>query len=98
MLALGVSVTTVGCAPARDASPPTSGLRFRGVPDGADARVTIDDVALGAYDNVARRGVRVRRGPHRVSVEAEGYFPYDTTVQADKDIVFVDVALKKLPD
>jgi hypothetical protein len=77
-------------------APMTVPLRFRGAPSGAT--VTIDDVRVGSLAVVQARGVRVPAGKHRVSVEADGYLPYDVVVDAVKDPVLVDVSLAQVPD
>jgi hypothetical protein len=75
---------------------PTTSLQFRGGP--TFANVTIDDVAVGRNEDVVRRGVRVRSGPHQISVEADGYFPSDQTIQAFGVQVQVSLEMTKLPD
>lgn len=72
------------------------GLRFRGGPPAA--RVTIDDIAVGPLEEIERRGVRVRAGVHRVSVEADGFFPFDRIVNAEAAVVVIPVEMQHLPD
>ena len=71
-------------------------LRFRGSPP--DATVTIDDQRAGSLDMVASRGVRVLPGKHRISIEAPGYLPYDTVVDAKDAVVIVEAKLAPVPD
>jgi hypothetical protein len=90
---LGLAI--LGCA----AEPPrTTSLRVQGAP--GDASVTIDDRYLGVLGYVARRGVALPPGKHRVTVEKAGFFPWDRTVEAHEGDppVQLDVTLIKIPD
>ena len=95
LVALAATAVTVGCggppAPARTVS-----LRMRGGPP--EATVTIDDIFVGRLDLVAARGVALPPGPHRITVEAAGFFPSDRVVEAKDAPVRVDVALVPIPD
>jgi hypothetical protein len=75
----------------------TTSLRVKGnVPD---ASVTIDDQYVGALAYVARRGVALPPGKHRITVEKAGYFPWDKLVEAEgKTPIHLDVELTKIPD
>ncbi len=73
-------------------------LRMTGAPN--DARVTVDDQIVGTLDMVEARGVSLPVGSHRVSVEAPGYFPFDSIVEAkegEKSVV-LDAKLTRVPD
>ncbi len=76
-------------------APRTVSLRMAGTPP--DARVTVDDQIVGTLDVVAARGVALPPGKHRVSVEAPGYFPYDTLVEAKEGEKFVKIEAKLVP-
>jgi hypothetical protein len=71
-------------------------LRMRGGPPGAT--VTIDDRIVGRLDVVATRGVALPPGKHRVSVEAEGFLPWDKEIEAAEAPVLLDVKLEPIPD
>lgn len=71
--------TNAACA-AKAPSTVTISLRLTGGP--ADARVTVDDQLVGTLDVVAVRGVAMPPGQHRISVERQGYFPFDALVEA----------------
>ncbi len=75
---------------------PTVSLHLRGAPP--EATVTIDDRFVGPLDVVAARGVALPRGSHRISVEAEGYFPWDKLVEARDKPVELEVKLVPIPD
>ena len=77
-------------------STPTVSMRMLGSPP--DATVTIDDRYVGPLMVVSARGVALPVGSHRVSVEAEGYFPWDRIVEAKDRLVKIDVRLVPLPD
>ena len=66
---------------------------FRG-----DATVIIDEEYIGPLAYVAARGVRLPVGTHRITVERDGYFPFDTTVVADRKPIFLEIKLSPVPD
>jgi hypothetical protein len=81
------------------ATPPrTTSLRVAGAPP--DASVTIDDQYVGAFAYVQRKGVAMPPGKHRISVEKQGYFPWDALVEAREGDapVKLDVKMTKIPD
>jgi hypothetical protein len=75
---------------------PSVSLRMRGTPP--EATVTIDDHFVGPLDVVAARGVALPKGSHRISVEADGYFPWDKQVDARDKPVEIEVRLTAIPD
>jgi hypothetical protein len=92
LLAMAVSACQlVSSQPGRTVS-----LRVKGnVPN---ASVTIDDIRVGPLGYVAARGVALPPGKHRVTVEHEGYFPWDKLVEATDAPVLLDVQLIPIPD
>lgn len=98
MRALCVAVMLLACAPSK---PPTTSLRLLpavGAP--GNAKVTIDDQPLGSLDFIVKRGAALPPGKHRLTIEAEGYLPFDTEIDAgDKGgLIRLDVKLVKRPD
>ncbi len=93
-----LSAGGVGCAPS---VPPSTSLRLAPV-DGAprDARVVIDDQELGPLWYVTEHGVAMPPGKHRISIEAQGYLPWDREVDAGPSggLLKLDVKLVKRPD
>lgn len=88
-----------GCV--RQSTPPTTSLRLApaaGAP--VMARVTIDDLPLGSLRYITEHGVALPPGKHRVTIEAEGYLPWDAEVDAGPDggLVRVPVTLVKVPE
>jgi PEGA domain-containing protein len=75
---------------------PTVSMRMQGSPP--DATVTIDDMYVGPLAVVAARGVALPVGSHRISVEEQGYFPWDKIVEAKDKPVMLAVTLVLLPD
>jgi hypothetical protein len=75
---------------------PTVSMRMQGTPP--DATVTVDDQYVGPLAVVAARGVALPVGTHRISVEAQGYFPWDRIVEAKDKPVTLAVALVAIPD
>jgi hypothetical protein len=63
-----------------------------------NASVTIDEQYVGPLSYVAARGVRLKHGQHRITVEKDGYFPYDQLVEADRGTVQIQVELTPIPD
>jgi hypothetical protein len=98
------SLFALACAPPNVPAASTVSLRFeidRTLPKEI-ARVTqvaIDDVSVGMLDEVSARGVRVREGSHRISVESSGYFPQDQSINAQgPNPAVVRIQLQKLPE
>ena len=87
---------TPACGPARE--PKTVSLRMVGAPP--NATVTVDDIFVGTFDVVSRRGVALPPGSHRVSVEAPGHLPWDKVVEAREGAgpMQLDVKLVPIPD
>ena len=63
-----------------------------------DALVYIDEQYVGTLAFVAARGVRVPEGHHRLSVEKNGYFPFDALIVSDREPIRLKVSLLKLPE
>jgi hypothetical protein len=60
--------------------------------------VTIDEEYIGPLGFVAARGVRLPVGEHRLTIERDGYFPFDALVEAGRDPIQLRVKLVKIPD
>ncbi len=88
----------LACGAPGNGAAKTVSLHMTGSPQ--DARVTVDDQIVGSLDMVEARGVALPPGKHRVSVEAPGYFPYDTIVEAKEGdkVVNVEAKLVHVPD
>jgi len=89
-----LALVLAACGPPSSAR--TVSVRMRGSPP--DATVTIDDRIVGRLDVVAARGVAVPPGKHRVSVERDGFFPWDKIVEATNAPLVLDVVLERVPD
>jgi hypothetical protein len=63
-----------------------------------DALVYVDEEFIGTLAFVAERGVRVPEGEHRLSVEKNGYYPFDQIIVSDREPIFVEVTMLKLPE
>jgi hypothetical protein len=90
------ALSIAACLPAASPGGPTVSFRLQGSP--REASVTIDDEYVGPLEVVAIRGVALPHGKHRVTVEAPGYFPKDTLVDAETSPVRLDVRLVPVPD
>lgn len=93
--ALLLAIPAAGCG-VEPARPPTVSLRLAGKP--GDASVTIDDRPIGALAFVAKHGVALPPGRHRITVEKNGYFPWDHLVEAQEAPIRLDVVLEPIPD
>ena len=81
--------------------PPTTSLRLSPAKTApAYAKVTIDDMPLGSLRYVTQRGVALPPGKHRVTIEADGFLPWDKEVDAGDHggLIRLDVELVKIPD
>jgi hypothetical protein len=95
---LGLSMAVLpGCGPAVG-RPAVSMKMVRSPNTPRDASVTIDEEYIGPLYYVAARGVRLPRGQHRITVEKEGYFPWDRLVEAGREPIRLEVKLVKVPD
>ena len=63
-----------------------------------NASVSIDEQYIGPLSIVAAHGVRLPVGTHRITVEKDGYFPYDQLVTADREDIRLVVKLVPVPD
>lgn len=70
-------------------------LRVRPVPENAIVRIDDETVVDGRA--IATQPVRLRVGSHLISVEADGYFPHDMTLELPAGETAVDVRLRPLP-
>jgi hypothetical protein len=87
-------VALAGCG-----TPGTYAVHFKRHPKTpGNASVIIDEQYVGPLAYVAGRGVRVEAGEHRISIEKDGYFPYDQLVQAEQGTIKLDVELVPIPD
>ena len=66
--------------------------------DVRDAAVIIDEEYIGPLGYIAHHGIRLPVGEHRITVEKEGYFPYDTIVEADREPIHLAIELVPVPD
>lgn len=96
-LSLGLSLGLSACT--RGAGRAAVSLRLvrpKGTPK--DAGVWIDDEFIGPLTYIAAYGVRLPVGEHRITVQKQGYFPWDRLVVADREPIVMDVVLTPIPD
>jgi hypothetical protein len=86
-----------GCGPARGRAAVSLKVS-RAADTPRDASVTIDEEYIGPLYYVAAHGVRLPVGQHRITVEKEGYFPWDKLVEADRQPIHLEVELVPIPD
>lgn len=84
----------LGCQPRY--GPTMTSIRMRGGPP--DATVVVDDQPIASLGQVVRRGMAVLPGRHRITVEREGYFPWDKAIDAEGDPIALEVKLVKIPE
>jgi hypothetical protein len=82
----------VGCA---GAAPQTHLALTGNVPD---ASVTIDDQDVGTMKHVTKHGVALPPGTHRLTVEKQGYFPFDKLIESNGKTLSLKVELEPIPD
>jgi hypothetical protein len=98
---IAVVALVLSLAACRQSAPPTTSLRFTPAPEAPKfARVVVDDQPLGSLDFVTKRGVALPPGKHRITIEADGYLPWDQEVDAGDSggLIKLDVKLVKRPD
>ena len=64
----------------------------------SDASVMIDEEYIAPLAYVAAHGVRLPEGEHRITVQKEGFFPWDKLVVAGRDPITLNVDLVRIPD
>jgi hypothetical protein len=94
---LAFAALLVACGSAK---PPTTSLHVAPHASPPGARVTIDDEMVGSLGMITKRGVALPPGRHRITIEAEGYLPFDAEVEAGDHggVVDLQVELVKTPD
>ncbi len=91
------SIDMVACQP--NYGPLTVSVRMKaGTRAPGDALVSIDDVVIGNLALIAKRGLAVKPGHHRVTVERAGYFPWDRAIDATEAPVMLDVDMVPIPE
>ena len=94
LLALTAVVAACGGAQA----PAAKLISYRLVGEPAKATVTIDDQPIGPLEMVARRGIALPAGAHRITVEAPGYLPWYPPVDASTGPAQIVVKLVPVPE
>lgn len=93
-LLLFATVAAPACGP-----PATYAVHFKRAPKTpGNASVIVDEQYIGPLSYVAAHGIRVEAGEHRISIEKDGYFPYDQRVEAEGGTLQLDVELTPIPD
>jgi hypothetical protein len=64
----------------------------------ASALVYFDEKYIGPLGVIAKRGVRVSEGKHRITVEKTGYFPVDVMVVSRVQPIVLEIEMLKLPE
>lgn len=94
VLGLALPLTAPSCGP----TPAVSLKVARTQRTPPDASVKIDEQFIGLLGYVSAKGVRLPEGEHRITVEREGYFPWDRIVVSDRKPIRLEVDLIPLPD
>jgi len=91
-----VLLALAACGPAKEVRTVT----FRPSGGPAGATVTIDDIFVGRLDTVGARGVALPLGPHHLTVESAGFFPFDRVIEAKEGAgpLRLEVRLVPVPD
>jgi hypothetical protein len=80
---LGCVLLLGGCGARQAPAAPRGTLILRVEP--AEARVYIDDQRVGSGFTLRERPLRLRVGPHLMSIRSPGYFPHDSQVRISAD-------------
>jgi hypothetical protein len=78
------------------AAVPLTFVRDKATP--RDAGVWIDEEFIGPLSYVAAYGVRLPVGEHRITVQRQGYFPWDRLVVSDREPIRLNVVMTQVPD
>ena len=96
ILLLAVLIAACGATQPLKADPRGT-LRFKGQP--RDASVEIDDVHRGPMHMFEKKGLLLRPGVHRVTVQANGYFPVYRQVEiVEGERIILEIILRPVPD
>jgi hypothetical protein len=91
---LALALAVAGCQPRY--GPTMTSIRMKGGPP--DATVLVDDQPIASLGQVIRRGMAVLPGRHRITVERDGYFPWDRAIDARGELIALEVTLIKIPE
>ena len=98
--ALLLCTASLGLAACKGAAStgPRSKLALDGTP--SEASVLIDEQPIGSLAVVQKHGVSLPPGQHRLTVQADGYFPADLLIDVDRSggVVRRTVKLTALPE
>jgi PEGA domain-containing protein len=97
-LLVAFALAAAACGPAQHGSSAVSLKVQRSPQTPRNASVSIDENYIGPLSIVAAHGVRLPVGTHRITVEKDGYFPFDRLVTADRDDILLTVTLEPIPD
>jgi hypothetical protein len=93
---LACLVLATSCMPNLRAAVDMRIVRGPGTP--GDASVIIDEELIGPLYWVTANRIRLPVGEHRVTVQREGYFPWDHIVKADREPIRLEISLEPVPD
>ncbi len=96
-LAAVVLLSLVGACSIQSNLRPTP-ARIQIIVEPDTARVSIDGHRARRAAIYDARPAEVRPGPHRISVEAPGYFPHDVEVEAVPGTTTVRLSLREIPE
>ena len=71
---------------------------LRVVSEPATARVYVDERFVGVGTVLAERPAGTTAGTHRVTVEADGFFPHDVEVALAPGETNIHIALRRVPE
>jgi hypothetical protein len=92
LAALGFAACTSVASPSRG----LASLRIYVTPE--NARVYIDERFFGTGAVLSQAPKPLPAGTHRVSVEADGYFPHDVELELPKGETRIELRLRAIPD
>ncbi len=90
--ALACLLLVTSCLPNLRAAVDMRIVPARGTP--GDASVIIDEELIGPLFWVAANNIRLPVGEHRITVQKEGYFPWDRMISADREPIRLEVSAR----
>jgi hypothetical protein len=97
-LLVGFALSATACGPSLTGQAAVSLKVQRSPSTPKNASVSIDENYIGPLNIVAAHGVRLPVGTHRITIEKDGYFPFDRLVTADREDILLVVTLEPVPD
>jgi len=94
-LALASLLLFASCGVQNVREPPA---RLQVIAEPENARVYVDERYMATARVLERRPQQLRTGPHRVTIEAPGFFPHDVEVDLPSGTTTIRISLRAVPE